>query len=133
MQMLWPLGRKPVPLPDDLEQWPAVDVLIPTLNEPLSVVRFTALAAMNIDWPADKLNVYILDDGHREEFRAFAEEAGIGYMTRDDNRHAKAGNINHALAQIGSPFVAIFDSTMCRRAAFCRSPWGGFCATGSWA
>ena len=40
MQMLWPLGRKPVPLPDDLEQWPAVDVLIPTLNEPLRVVRF---------------------------------------------------------------------------------------------
>jgi cellulose synthase/poly-beta-1,6-N-acetylglucosamine synthase-like glycosyltransferase len=64
--------------PTILKEWPAVDVLIPTLNEPLSVVRFTALAAMNIDWPAEKLNVYILDDGRREEFRAFAEEAGIG-------------------------------------------------------
>ena len=60
----------------------------------MSVVNYTALAAMNIDWPADKLNVYILDDGKREEFRRFAEEAGIGYMTRDDNKHAKAGNIN---------------------------------------
>ncbi len=126
MQMLWPLGRKPVPLPDDLEQWPAVDVLIPTLNEPLSVVRFTALAAMNIDWPADKLNVYILDDGHREEFRAFAEEAGIGYMTRDDNRHAKAGNINHALAQIGSPFVAIFDSDHVPTRSFLQVTMGWF-------
>ena len=91
---LWPLRRAPVPLPDDPDDWPAVDLLIPTYDEPLSVVRFTALAAMNIDWPADKLNVYILDDGRREEFRAFAEEAGIGYMTRDGNRHAKAGNIN---------------------------------------
>ena len=126
MQMLWPLGRKPVPLPDDLEQWPAVDVLIPTLNEPLSVVRFTALAAMNIDWPADKLNVYILDDGHREEFRAFAEEAGIGYMTRDDNQHAKAGNINHALAQIGSPFVAIFDSDHVPTRSFLQVTMGWF-------
>ena len=35
----------------------------------LNVVRYTALAAMNIDWPSDKLNVYILDDGKREEFR----------------------------------------------------------------
>jgi cellulose synthase (UDP-forming) len=126
IQMLWPLGRMPVPLPDDLDQWPAVDVLIPTLNEPLSVVRFTALAAMNIDWPADRLNVYILDDGHREEFRAFAEEAGIGYMTRDDNRHAKAGNINRALAQIGSPFVAIFDSDHVPTRSFLQITMGWF-------
>ena len=109
LQMLWPLRRAPVPLPDDPEQWPAVDLLIPTFDEPLSVVRFTALAAMNIDWPADKLNVYILDDGRREDFRAFAEEAGIGYMSRDNNQHAKAGNINYALQRVNSPFVAVFD------------------------
>ena len=109
LQVAWPLRRRPVPLPDDPEDWPAVDLLITTYTEPLSVVRPTALAAMNIDWPADKLNVYILDDGHREEFRAFAEEAGIGYVSRDDNRYAKAGNINHALEQVHSPFVALFD------------------------
>ena len=109
LQVAWPLRRQPVPLPDDPDDWPAVDLLITTYTEPLSVVRFTALAAMNIDWPADKLNVYILDDGRREEFRAFAEEAGIGYISRDDNRHAKAGNINHALEQVHSPFVALFD------------------------
>jgi len=104
LQTIWPLRRTPVPLPDDPEEWPAVDLLIPTYNEPLSVVRYTALAAINIDWPADKLNVYILDDGKRDEFRAFAEEAGIGYMTREDNRHAKAGNINRALARLDAPF-----------------------------
>ncbi len=109
MQTLWPLRRTPVPLPDDPDDWPPVDLLIPTYNEPLNVVRYTALAAMNIDWPADKLAVYILDDGKREEFRAFAEEAGIGYMTRDDNKHAKAGNINRALKRLDAPFVAIFD------------------------
>ena len=109
MQTLWPLRRTPVPLPDDTDQWPAIDLLIPTYNEPLSVVKFTALAAMNIDWPADRLNVYVLDDGRREEFRKFCEEAGVGYMTRDDNEHAKAGNINHALARLNAPYVAIFD------------------------
>ncbi len=109
LQTIWPLRRTPVPLPDDPEDWPSVDLLIPTYNEPLSVVRYTALAAMNIDWPADKLNVYILDDGRREEFRNFAKEAGIGYMTRDDNKHAKAGNINRALKRLDSPYVCIFD------------------------
>ena len=109
MQTLWPLRRTPVPLPDNPDEWPSIDVLIPTYNEPLSVVKYSALAAINIDWPADKFNVYILDDGKREEFREFAEEAGIGYMTRSDNKHAKAGNINRALEKLSSPYVAIFD------------------------
>ena len=126
LQTLWPLRRAPVALPSDPEEWPAVDLLIPTLNEPLSVVRFTALAAMNIDWPADKLNVYLLDDGKREEFRAFAEEAGVGYMTRDDNEHAKAGNINHALKRLKSPFVAVFDCDHVPTRSFLQLTMGWF-------
>lgn len=125
-QTLWPLRRTPVPLPDDPDMWPSVDLLIPSYNEPLNVVRYTALAAMNIDWPADKLNVYILDDGKREEFRAFAEEAGIGYMTRDDNKHAKAGNINRALNRLDSPFVAIFDCDHVPTRSFMQMTIGWF-------
>lgn len=126
MQTVWPLRRTPVPLPDDPQVWPSVDLLIPTYNEPLSVVKYTALASMNIDWPADKLNVYILDDGKRDEFRQFAEEAGIGYMTRDDNTHAKAGNINHALARLHSPFVAIFDCDHVPTRSFLQMAMGWF-------
>ena len=126
MQTIWPLRRTPVPLPDDPEKWPSVDLLIPTYNEPLNVVKYTALAAMNIDWPADKLNVYILDDGKRDEFRRFAEEAGIGYMTRDDNAHAKAGNINRALARLDSPFVAIFDCDHVPTRSFMQVTLGWF-------
>ena len=126
LQTLWPLRRTPVPLPDDPELWPSVDLLIPTYNEPLSVVKYTALASMNIDWPADKLNVYILDDGKREEFRRFAEEAGIGYMTRDDNKHAKAGNINRALGRLDSPYVAIFDCDHVPTRSFMQVTLGWF-------
>jgi len=125
-QTLWPLRRAPAPLPDDPAQWPAVDLLITTYNEPLSVVRSTALAAMNIDWPIGKLNIYILDDGRRDEFRKFAEETGIGYITRDDNLHAKAGNINHALARIDSPFVAIFDCDHIPTRSFLQLSMGWF-------
>jgi cellulose synthase (UDP-forming) len=126
MQTLWPLRRTPVPLPDDVDLWPAIDLLIPTYNEPLSVVKFTALAAMNIDWPADKLNIYVLDDGRREEFRKFCEEAGVGYMTRDDNEHAKAGNINHALARLSAPYVAIFDCDHVPTRSFLQVTLGWF-------
>jgi cellulose synthase (UDP-forming) len=108
-QTIWPLRRAPVALPDAEEEWPHVDVLIPTYNEPLDVVRYTALGALNMDWPADKLHVYLLDDGSRKEFLEFAYEAGVGYRTRPDNSHAKAGNINAALKTINSPYLAIFD------------------------
>ncbi|MBY0338472.1 MAG: UDP-forming cellulose synthase catalytic subunit, partial [Acetobacteraceae bacterium] len=108
-QVLWPLERKPVPLPDDPEDWPTVDVYIPTYNEPLEVVRPTVLAALALDWPRHKFNVYVLDDGRREEFRRFAAEAGCGYIIRPDNKGAKAGNINHALKQTDGEYVVIFD------------------------
>ena len=109
MQTAWPLARKPIPMPADTAQWPDVDVYIPTYNEPLSLVRYTALAAMNIDYPQEKLHVYILDDGSREDFRAFCAEAGVGYLTRPTHPHAKAGNINHALEITHSPYATIFD------------------------
>lgn len=55
-QTIRPLGRKPVPLPDNPETWPTLDVFIPTYNEPLSVVRYTVWAAMNLDWPSQYLS-----------------------------------------------------------------------------
>ncbi|SAH81362.1 cellulose synthase catalytic subunit [Bordetella ansorpii] len=108
-QSAWPLQRKPMPMPGDCATWPTIDVFIPTYNEPLSVVRQSVLASMALDWPADKLRVYVLDDGRRAEFRDFCAQAGAGYLTREDNRHAKAGNINAALAKTDGEFVAIFD------------------------
>src|SRR5574340_106320 len=109
-QSIRPLGRKPEPLPEDTSLWHTVDVMIPTYNEPLDVIRPTVLAAMRIDWPADRMRVYVLDDGRRAEVQEFAEECGAGYITRRNNQNAKAGNINNALHQTSGEFVAIFDS-----------------------
>lgn len=108
-QVLWPLQRKPTPLPRNLDEWPTVDIYIPTYNEPLSVVRPTILAAMDMDWPREKLRVYVLDDGRREEFRQFCEEVGVTHLTRADSKHAKAGNLNRAMAKTTGEFIAIFD------------------------
>jgi cellulose synthase (UDP-forming) len=109
VQLTWPLDRKPVPLPADPAQWPTVDIYVPSYNEDLDIVRPTVLAAMNIDWPRDRMNVYILDDGRRPAFRQFAEEVGCGYIIRPDNKGAKAGNINHALKHTDGEYIAIFD------------------------
>jgi len=125
-QTIWPLRRAPVALPDNPDEWPHIDVFIPTYNEPLDVVRYTALGALNMDWPADKMHVYILDDGRRKEFEQFAFEAGIGYKTRPDNKYAKAGNINAALKTTHSPLVAVFDSDHVPTRSFLQMNVGWF-------
>ncbi len=125
-QVTWPLNREPVPLPDDREQWPTVDVFIPTYNEPLAVVRTTVLAATVLDWPAEKLRIHLLDDGRREEFREFCEQVGVNYITRTNNNHAKAGNINAALKKTDGEFVAIFDCDHIPTRSFLQMAMGGF-------
>ncbi|MEY2700013.1 MAG: UDP-forming cellulose synthase catalytic subunit [Pseudomonadota bacterium] len=109
LQCMQPLQRPSSPLPSDSSCWPDVDIYIPTYNEPLDIVRLTVLAAQGLDWPQERLHVYLLDDGRREHFRSFAREAGVGYITREDNLHAKAGNLNHALQQTQAAFIAVFD------------------------
>jgi len=125
-QTVNPLERKPVPLPKDTDLWPTVDVYIPTYNEPLSVVRPTTLAALSIDWPADKLNVYILDDGKRPEFKDFAAEIGVGYLARADNNHAKAGNMNSAMRYTDGEYIAIFDCDHVPARSFLQMTMGQF-------
>jgi cellulose synthase (UDP-forming) len=120
------LERKPVPLPADRAAWPTMDVYIPSYNEPLEVVRPTVLAALALDWPADKLKVYLLDDGKRREFREFAARARVEYVIRPDNKHAKAGNLNHALAITKGELVVIFDCDHVTTRSFLQMTAGWF-------
>lgn len=122
----WPLERKPAALPQDSNLLPTVDIFIPTYNEPDDIIRITATAATQIEYPKDKLKIYLLDDGgtltkrnHPEHgdaawerhyrLRQMAAELGIHYITRETNQQAKAGNINHALRHTHSDVVLILD------------------------
>ena len=95
--------RTPPPAPPGL----SVDVFITTYDEPLAIVRRTAIGARAIRYPH---NTYILDDGRRDEMRAMAQELGIGYIRRADNKNAKAGNLNNALKHTNGEFVLQLDA-----------------------
>lgn len=107
--------REPVDLslfPQD--QWFKVDIYIPTYNEDVEIVRKTALGALAIDYPAEKKRVYILDDGRkyperRELLRQMCEDLGCTLLVRDNNDHAKAGNINTAFRRTQGDLVLILD------------------------
>lgn len=126
LQTAWPLQRKPVLLTGDPCEWPTVDVFIPTYNEALSIVKLSIFAAQAIDWPKDKLRVHVLDDGRREDFRSFCRQIGVNYITRDNNRHAKAGNLNEALKVTDGEYIAIFDADHVPTRSFLQISLGWF-------
>ncbi|MFW6775067.1 glycosyltransferase family 2 protein [Nocardioides sp. CPCC 205120] len=100
-------GEPPPPIPDA-----TVDVFITTYNEPIDLVRGTAVAAVAIRHPH---RTWILDDGNRPEMERLAEELGIGWITRSGDwagmpRHAKAGNLNNALQATDGEYLLILDA-----------------------
>uniref|UniRef100_S0DF04 Cellulose synthase catalytic subunit [UDP-forming] n=1 Tax=termite gut metagenome TaxID=433724 RepID=S0DF04_9ZZZZ len=125
-QVIWPLNRQPVSMPQDMTQWPSVDIFVPTYNEEIGVVKNTIYASLGIDWPKDKLKIWILDDGGREEFRQFALDVGVEYIARPTHEHAKAGNINNALKHATGEFVAIFDCDHVPTRSFLQMTMGWF-------
>ncbi|KLV03630.1 glycosyl transferase [Photobacterium aquae] len=120
-------NRKIIPI-DEKQDIPSVDVFIPTFNEPLHVVGPTIAAASQLHYPGT-VNVWVLDDGgtaqklnaqdHHQakqarertsKLKALCQQLGVEYLTRPDNSHAKAGNINHALAHNQGELVLILDA-----------------------
>src|SRR5262245_58278423 len=95
------------PDPDPPLEGKTVDVFVPTYNEDVGILRATLEACVRMDYPH---RTYVLDDGRRPEVEALARELGVVYMTRPDNKHAKAGNLNHAFAKTDGEFIVIFDA-----------------------
>ncbi|MDX6563888.1 MAG: hypothetical protein QOD65_3702 [Gaiellales bacterium] len=85
----------------------AVDVYVCTYDEPETVLRATLAGCAALTYPH---TTYLLDDGRRPEIAALAAEWGAEYLTRPDNSHAKAGNINHALPITQGDLVFMLDA-----------------------
>ncbi len=116
-------------MPENRDEWPTVDVLIPTYNEEREILEVTLLAALAIDYPKEKLNVYLCDDGgtdqrcnqadpikaaqardRRRILKDLCDEAGAHYCTRARNVHAKAGNLNNAMEHSSGELILILDA-----------------------
>lgn len=92
---------------------PRVDVLICTYNEDQSILERTIIGAMRMNYP--DFRVWVLDDGRRDWLAELCTQKGCHYLTRPDNSHAKAGNINHALGHLAAlplppEFIAVLDA-----------------------
>lgn len=112
--MLPPKKKMQMDLHHVLDTWqvPDVDVLIATHNEDRELLEKTVNGATYMNYPKDKLHIYICDDGNRSEIKGLADQYGVGYIGLENNHEAKSGNLNHALSLLTSPLFVDFDSDM---------------------
>src|SRR5438093_248011 len=108
--------------------WWAVLALIVFIAT-LPLLETTVWAAVQMRYPRDKLNVYVLDDGatrekledpdpaqaafarrRQRELRELCENSGAHYLSRDRNLNAKAGNVNAALARSSGELILMLDA-----------------------
>lgn len=121
-----PRRKSAPPIPADA---PTVDVFVPSYNEEPELLATTLSAALAMDYPADRLTVYLLDDGGTDEkcnadnfvaasaarerratLQKLCEGLGCTYLTRERNLSAKAGNLNNGLANSSGDLVVVFDA-----------------------
>jgi cellulose synthase (UDP-forming) len=139
-----PLERGDAPCAPD-SQLPDVDVFIPSYDEDPSILAMTIAAARSMDYPPEKLKVWLLDDGatdqkcadpdevkarqsqsRRSALRKLCADLGANYLTRARNEHAKAGNLNNGLAHSVAPIVVVFDADHVPFRSFLRETIGYF-------
>jgi len=140
-----PIQREAVKLPLDPADLPSVDVFIPTYNEDVELVKITLVAAKAMRYPADKLNVYLLDDGgtaekikhpdakiaelarkRQDALKTLCYQLDALYLTRSRNDQAKAGNLNAALEFTCGDLIAVFDADHVPTVDFLEKTVGGF-------
>ncbi len=104
-------------MPGDVADWPRVTVQIPLFNEQLVAERIIG-ATCELDYPADRLHVQVLDDSTDETSaivaRCVAEWRARGmhidHVQRPHREGYKAGALAHGLAHSRAEFVAILDA-----------------------
>ena len=99
--------RLSAPVPVPARTGYKVDVFVTTYNEPVSLLTHTLHAAVGMDYDHE---TWLLDDGNNPEMAGLARRLGCRYVTRGDNRDAKAGNLNNALGLSTADFIAVFDA-----------------------
>ena len=126
------------------ERFPSVDVYVCRSSEPVEVLEATVVAALNCDYPGQKLCVYILDDGSSPEvadmqkrlafqLKYMNRQAKLKYVSRPKVKgvphHAKSGNINHCLLNVSSSqtdYILVLDCDMIIHPTFLRKTMGHF-------
>jgi cellulose synthase/poly-beta-1,6-N-acetylglucosamine synthase-like glycosyltransferase len=116
-------------LGEDEAPYPHITVQLPVYNERHVVERLLE-AVVHLDWPAERLQIQVLDDSTDDtsqiiaaalrRYRAQGTPRRLEHVRRPDRQGFKAGALQYGLASANGEFVAIFDADFIPPADFLR-------------
>ncbi|HSQ59025.1 MAG TPA: cellulose synthase family protein [Acidobacteriota bacterium] len=117
----------PPALPDTDDAWPRVTVQLPVFNERYVVERLLEASA-SLDYPADRLEIQLLDDSTDEttEIAAAAVASlrargvNVVHVRRSDRSGFKAGALQAGLERASGELLAVFDADFVPPPSFLR-------------
>ena len=145
-------GRNKLAPPPNIQDWPRVSVHLPLFNEERVAARLIEACA-KLDYPADKLEIIVIDDSTDNTTRIVKSlEAKYSNLVkvihRDDRTGFKAGALEVAMQNSRGEFIALFDADyvppadflkkmiphlyLDKRVAFAQSRWSYLDGQFSW-
>jgi len=103
-----------------LKEFPTVDVFLPICGENVAIILDAWRHTEKLDWPKDKLNVYVLDDGKNDSMLPLALSFGFKYIRRKTNEFKKAGNLLNAFKQTSGEFILVLDADFAPKKEFLK-------------
>ncbi len=95
----------------ELRSFPGVTIMVPAWNEE-KTLRGTVESLLALDYPADKLNIFLVDDGSTDGtwkiMQEFTSHPQIKAITKENG--GKHTAVNLGLEQATTPFVGCLDS-----------------------
>ena len=104
---------RPVITEDELSRGevPEVSILIMSYKEPLNIIEQSVRAALDINYPRDKYEVAVMEDGvENDDVKNFCDAVGVTHLTRGNRQNFKAGAVNFALPKLTGKYVLFLDS-----------------------
>ena len=96
--------------PKSFREWPFVSVIIPAFNESSTISRVIK-SVLNLDYPAEKLEVIVVDDGSTDSTSSIAKKLDDKRIKiLKQQRKGKAAALNLGLDHAKGDFIACLDA-----------------------
>jgi cellulose synthase/poly-beta-1,6-N-acetylglucosamine synthase-like glycosyltransferase len=98
--------------PKKIRKYPAVAIVMPTRNEKEEMVKRNIESITKVDYPKDKLGIYLLDNSTEKSWQLekFCKGIGVNYIYMENPVKLKSYVMNKFLDMVDEEYIAIFDA-----------------------
>ena len=108
---VWSLKKKDKPIPLPEKELPTVSIVVPAFNESRGI-QGTIRSALAIDYPAEKLDIIVVDDGSRDNTYELAAALASDrvHVYRLEQNRGKGHAMNYGISKSKGEIIVTMDA-----------------------